>query len=278
MHVPQLLNPRFYILPFGIIVERLLHGVEHPCFARIIAYSGIVLPVAPIATDIVVDEQALVPLSADAPIDAEVFGKEAGDILSQSIGGVAREEELAHTGIDEAIPRPTLEKTLHGGLGFGVFRRGKFPRIIVVGLEAGDAEEAVPKLTRCETEVVPPEKLEAHGGGTFIFAFGVTRYTFSKVSGAVLEGEEVGVDLASRDAAQCEPGGKLGAEVFTEGAIAGVFIASHTAACDEMFDTVVAGGFAAFKWVRRGDGAGHGRRLSETKGGGEGFVEGGDKV
>ena len=44
--------------------------------------------------------------------------------------------------------------------------------------------------------------------------------TFAEVSGAVFEGEEVGVDLPRRDAAEGEPGGELGAEVGTEGAIA----------------------------------------------------------
>ena len=103
-------------------------------------------------------------------------------------------------------------------------------------------------------------------------------YAFAEAGGAIFEGDEVGVDLAGCDAAQCEPGGELSAEVCTEGAVTGVFIAGHTAACDEVFDTVVAGGFTTVERVRGGDGAGHGGRFSEAERGGEGFVEGVDEV
>ncbi len=44
--------------------------------------------------------------------------------------------------------------------------------------------------------------------------------TFAEVGGAVFEGEEVFVDLPRRDAAEGEPGGELGAEVWADGTIA----------------------------------------------------------
>ena len=86
---PQLLHPHLDIVTLGIVVERLLDRVEHPGFAGIVAYASVVLPVAPVAAEVVIDQQAFVPFGADAPVNAHVFGEEAGDVLPETIGGVA---------------------------------------------------------------------------------------------------------------------------------------------------------------------------------------------
>ena len=58
------------------------------------------------------------------------------------------------------------------------------------------------------------------------------------------------MDLARGDATEGEPGGEFGAEVEAEHAVACVFVGGHVAAGDEMFDSFVAGGFAAIERVR----------------------------
>jgi hypothetical protein len=53
----------------------LLDGIEDSRFtARVVAYAGDVLPVAPVAADVVVDEHALVPFGAESPVELEVLG------------------------------------------------------------------------------------------------------------------------------------------------------------------------------------------------------------
>lgn len=86
---PQLLNPYLDILTLGIVVERLLDRVEHPSLPGVVAYASVVLPIAPVAAKVIIDQQAFVPFRADAPVDTEVFGEEAGDVLPETIRGVA---------------------------------------------------------------------------------------------------------------------------------------------------------------------------------------------
>lgn len=94
-----------------------------------------------------------------------MLGEEGGDVLPESVGGVAREEELAHAGVDEAVAGGAFEEAPHGVLGGGVVGAGVFPGLGSVVLEAGDVEEAGAEFAKGEAEVVAPEELESDGGG-----------------------------------------------------------------------------------------------------------------
>lgn len=162
---PYLLNPHPNILPPRIIVEPLLNRVESPRLPRIIPNTSIILPIAPIAANIIICQQGLVPFGAEAPVDAQVLREEGGDVLAQPVGRVAREEELAHAGVDEAVARRAFEEAPHGVLRRRVAGGGVFPGFGGVVFKAGDLEEARAEFAGYEAEVVPPEELEADGGG-----------------------------------------------------------------------------------------------------------------
>lgn len=165
LYAPDLLHPHLHILPRGIIIKALLDRIERARLPRIIAHTGIILPITPVAADVVVGQQALVPLGADAPVDAQVLGQEGGHVLAQPVRGVARQEELAHAGVDEAVARGAFEEAPHCVLGGGVVGGGVFPGLGGVVLEAGDVEEGGAEFAGGEAEVVAPEELEADGGG-----------------------------------------------------------------------------------------------------------------
>lgn len=174
LHAPHLLHPHLDIPSQRIIIEALLDGIERPGLPGIVAHARIVLPVAPVAVDVVVAQQALVPLRADAPVDAQVLGQEGGHVLAQPVGRVAREEELAHAGVDEAVARGAFEEAPHRVLGRGVVGPRGFPRRAGVVLEAGGVEEGGAELAAGEAEVVAPEELEPDGGGALFGEAGVS--------------------------------------------------------------------------------------------------------
>jgi hypothetical protein len=59
------------------------------------------LPVAPVRARVIVDKFGLKDLGAGAPVDAEILGQEAGDVLPAAIRHEARLGKLAHVGVDE---------------------------------------------------------------------------------------------------------------------------------------------------------------------------------
>ena len=106
----------------------LLHGIENSGLPGIVAHPGVVLPVAPIAAQIVIEEHALVPFGADPPVDTEVLGQEGSNVLAQSIAGVSGQEQLSHTGVDESRAGRSLEETTDLALDFSILLR-MFPWI-----------------------------------------------------------------------------------------------------------------------------------------------------
>lgn len=68
----------------------LLHRIKHPCLPRVIPHPGIILPIAPITTQIIIAQQALIPLGPNTPIDAQMFRQERRYVLPESITRVAR--------------------------------------------------------------------------------------------------------------------------------------------------------------------------------------------
>jgi hypothetical protein len=55
-----------------IVVKGLLDRIEDTALSRIVANTSYVLPVAPVARSVVVDEEAFIPLRAYPPIDIQV--------------------------------------------------------------------------------------------------------------------------------------------------------------------------------------------------------------
>ena len=213
-------------------VADLLHRVEDSSLSRIVAYaSGVsilresvgdsqaterryLLPIAPIAANVVISKQTLIPLSANPPIDTQMLRKKTGYILAQAITRISREEQLPHTSIDESSPRRALEKAGHFLLHFRIFG-GIIPRYGRFIFETFDPEETVPEFSSRESEVVTPEELEADGFRAFVFTLSIAVNAFAEGSGAVFEGEKVLMDLTGCDAAEGQPGRELSAEVFT---------------------------------------------------------------
>lgn len=117
----------------------LLDGIEEARFAGVVPHAGGVLPVAPVAAEVVVDEEALVPLRAEAPVEAKVFREVRCHVLAESVAGVAGEEEFAHAGVDEACACCAFEEAGEFVLGVGVLL-GVGPRGGGVFFEAADAE------------------------------------------------------------------------------------------------------------------------------------------
>jgi len=75
------------------------------------------------------------------------------------------------------------------------------------------------------------------------------------------------MSLPRGDAAQGEPGAEFSAKIFTEGAIAGIFVGGHAAACDKVFQAFVTRGLAAVEWVGRGGFRGVFRGVRKAEGG-----------
>jgi len=83
-------HPSSDISAVVIIVECLFDRVEDACITSgVITDTRHVLPVRPVGRHIIIYQHGFVPFSSVAPINAKMLCKEAGDILSGSVRGVA---------------------------------------------------------------------------------------------------------------------------------------------------------------------------------------------
>ncbi len=96
-----------------VVLESLADGIEDaPVASWVVADTGDVLPVPPVGADIIVDEQHLVPLGTEAPVNIEVLRHETGYVLACTVRRVARVEKLALGGVDQAHPRSAILEPL----------------------------------------------------------------------------------------------------------------------------------------------------------------------
>jgi len=141
----------------GIVVLRLLVHVEEAKAPRVVPHAGDVLPVAPVAGDVVVDEPRLEPRGAPPPVDAEHPREEARDVLPRAIAHPARRGQFAHRGVHERKPggaaRPALE------VAASIARVEIAPRK-PQSLHATARKEAITHLLGDEPEVVAPPELD----------------------------------------------------------------------------------------------------------------------
>lgn len=198
--------------------------------------------------------------------------KKTGYILPQPITRISREEQLPHTSIDESSTCRALEKSGYFLLHFRILG-GIVPRYGRFIFETFNPEETIPEFSSREPEVVTPEELEADRFRAFIFTLSIAVNAFAEWSGAVFEGEEVLMDLAGCNAAEGEPGRELGAEVFTQGAVTGIFVTAHAAACYEVLNPLVSGIFATVERVGRGGAWGLFGWMRKAEGGFERLVK-----
>ena len=68
-------------------------------------------------------------------------------------------------------------------------------------------------LAHQQPHVVAPQQLEAHPARALVLALAEALRALPDVAAAVLEVQQVGVDLARRDTPQRQPSGQLGAEL-----------------------------------------------------------------
>ena len=74
-----------YVVTVFVVAGSLGVRIEVAAFARIITDACHVIPVAPVAAYVIIDEYALEPGRAPGPVDAQVVGQETGDILPSPI-------------------------------------------------------------------------------------------------------------------------------------------------------------------------------------------------
>lgn len=208
-----------------------------------------------------------------------MLGEEGGDVLARAVGRVARQEEFALGGVDEARACGSVEETGEGRMecGVGVSVVGILPADRGVVLEPRFAKEPGAKLTRTQSHVIAPKELEADGCGATVFTFRVARDALPGIFVvAVFEGEKLGVDLAGGDAAEGEPSGEFCAKVEAKKAVAGVFVGGHGAGRDQVGDALVAVFGAAEVRVGGFGVGGPSGGVFEVEVGVEGFEEGRD--
>jgi len=72
LDLTQLRYPSFDVFALSIIIKCLLDRVEDASLTWIVAYACNVLPISPIAGDVIVNKEGFVPLCADTPVDVEM--------------------------------------------------------------------------------------------------------------------------------------------------------------------------------------------------------------
>jgi len=97
-----------------VVIEGLFDWVEYTTASRVVTATACVLPVAPVAVSIIVDEKTFVQGGADAPIQGQVLRHKAGDVLPCSIGCVTKKVKLSHAGIDKANATRPSDETVNG--------------------------------------------------------------------------------------------------------------------------------------------------------------------
>ena len=91
----KLRNPVVNVLSLGIIVNCLLNRIEHSAGGTwVISDPGNILPITPVAADVVVDKQILIPLCTQTPVNAKMLREITGDVLTCSVRGVASKVQL----------------------------------------------------------------------------------------------------------------------------------------------------------------------------------------
>jgi len=94
-------RPAADILPIGVELFSLTHQIEVASAAGIGANTGNILPVAPVAGHIVVNQLLLEPGRTVAPVDVELVYQTTGGNLTPTVGNKAGGVEFTHTGIDQ---------------------------------------------------------------------------------------------------------------------------------------------------------------------------------
>lgn len=228
----------------------LLHGIEDPRLPRVVPNAGIVLPVSPVAAQVVIAQHGLVPLGPYAPIDAQVLRQKGRHVLPEPVARVPSQKKLPHARIDEACPCRALQKTSDLALQLFV-PVWILPGNRTVGLEAFNTEQAGAELARGEPEVVAPEQFESDSGRALVLAFPVAMDALAKFSRAVFELEQVFMDLSGGDAPKSKPSREFRAEIETQHPVASVFVRCHASALDQVSDSVMALRFTTVKRVGR---------------------------
>lgn len=203
-HIGQFWQPVLHVATVRVVVLRLLENVEKPEAPRIVADASGVVPVAPVAAHVVVDQQGLEPLCAHVPVDAQIFGQEAGHVLAAAIGHEARGGQLSHIGVHEGKARFAARPQLEARPVF-------FPRDLDA-LEPRCPKDLVAVLETDKAEIVAPQQLKDQPVG------GV-------VGGAIVfVGEHLVVDVAGGETAEGQPRRELGGIVGPQHAVAGFFV------------------------------------------------------
>ena len=116
--------PHAAVAAVGVVVLRLLDGVEAPPPARVGAAPGDVEPVGLVAVHVVVHQLRFKPRRARAPVAPQVVDEVAGHHLAQAVAEVACGSQLAHGGIDQGLariaPAPAIKtaRVVRGGRQF----------------------------------------------------------------------------------------------------------------------------------------------------------------
>ena len=90
------------VFAFAIVALRLGPNVKYPV-SWVITHASVVVPIASVAVDIVVDEHGLEISRAPTPIDVLLFGKEAGYILPAAVAHEPGFLQFDHIGIHKGL-------------------------------------------------------------------------------------------------------------------------------------------------------------------------------
>lgn len=229
LNVLDLWHPGSHVGAAAVVVKGLLDGVEDASVAtRVVAHTSHVLPVGPVGRHIVVDEHTLVPLCSIAPVDAEVLGEEASNILPGSVGSVPCVVELSLRRVDQAHAGGALEESVNDSsdllrsrflVNSSRLLVGRLPLLLVLSggpLKARDSKELGTKLPGAQPHVVSPQQLESYRLGALVLASAKASGSDIGLIRAILKLHKLLVDGTSRDAAKSQVSRELGTVIDSE--------------------------------------------------------------
>ncbi len=99
--------------------------------------------------------------------------------------------------------------------------------VLLLLSETMEMEKSPPEFHSAETHIISPQQLKAHASSTVVLALTITRTRPVLLIAAILEFDELVVDLARCDAAKGQVSRELCAELGPKQAVSGLFVLRH---------------------------------------------------
>ena len=152
----------------GIVLLRLFLQIELPQASRVRPYASQVLPVAVVASHIIVDQLLLKPCRSIAPVQTQFIDEAAGHQLPGPIAHV--------TGFPQLIHCRVYDRVFGVALAPGLETMAIEGAVSTLALDAIPAEKIGPVFQGVPEEILAPEQLEPEPVCGLVF--GLTGFVF----------------------------------------------------------------------------------------------------